>query len=131
LTLIDEHIAAYMFHPLYKSVNLTAKQLDTASEWITIKDPSFIALLINYQAQASPFPSTFSTNVATKLSPINWWKACRYNGVPIDFLELAVKLLSRPASSARSGQIFTNFGNIRTKVHNETWLKLLSKDGMA
>ena len=59
----------------------------------TVKDPSFTALLINYQAQAWSFPSTFLTNVAIKLSPINWWKALRSYGVPVDLLELAVKLL--------------------------------------
>jgi len=29
LTLTDEQIVAYMLHPLYKGVNLTAKQLDS------------------------------------------------------------------------------------------------------
>jgi len=61
LTLTDEDIVTYMLHPSYKGVNLTAKQLDTANEWITTKDPSFITSLINCQAQAMLFPSTFFT----------------------------------------------------------------------
>ena len=82
-----------MFHPSYKSINLTAKQLGAANEWITTKDRSVFDLLINYQVQASPFSSTFFSNVATKFSLINWRKALRSYGVPIDILELAVKML--------------------------------------
>ena len=98
--LTDEHIVAYMLHLSYKDVNRTGKQLDTVNESITTNDPSFITSLINYQAQASPFPSIFFTNVATKLSPINWWMVLRSYGVPFDLLELAVELLSCRASSA-------------------------------
>jgi len=55
-----------------------------------MKYQSFIASLINYQPQTSAFPYTFSTKVATKLKPINWWKALKSYGVLIDFLELGV-----------------------------------------
>jgi len=79
----------------------------------------FIALLINYQAQASPFPSTFFTKVATKLSQINWWKALRSYKPPNDILELGVKLLSCPASSTSIEWIFSNLGNIHTEFCNE------------
>jgi len=94
-----------------------------------MKDPSFIASLINNQAQASPFSFTFFTDVATKLSPINWWKDIRFYGVPSDFLELVVKLLLCPASSVSIEWIFSNLVNIHAKVHNEifwnAWVKML------
>jgi len=60
-----------MIHPSCKGINLNAKQLDTANEWITTKEPSFIASLISYQAQALPLPSTFFNNVALKCSAID------------------------------------------------------------
>jgi len=76
-----------MLHSSYKGVNLAGKQLDTADEWITMKYPSL-----------PPFP--FFTNVASKLSAINWWNALlRSYVVPADFLELAVTLPSCPTSS--------------------------------
>ena len=52
---LDEQIVFYMLHPSYKGINLTAKQLDTVNEWITMKDTSFITSLINDQAQVLPF----------------------------------------------------------------------------
>jgi len=54
----------------------------------------------------------------------------RCYGVPVDFLELAVKLLLCPALSASIERIFSSFENIHTKskMHNEIYFKLLSKD---
>jgi hypothetical protein len=107
-----------MLHPTYRGAHLTGKQLGIVNEWIISQDSSFITVMINYQERASPFPSTYFTDAATKISPVNWWKALKLYGLPSDFVALAVKLLSCPASSASIERIFSNFGNIHTKVRN-------------
>ena len=48
---------------------------------------------------------------------VSRWKAVEKCGVPHDFVELALQLLSAHASSASTKRIFSSFGGIHTKIH--------------
>ena len=79
---------------------------------------SFIETVINFQAQAVPFPPSFFNENALQMSPINWWKALKKYGVNSGFIQTAVQILSAPASSASIERIFSNFGHVHTKARN-------------
>lgn len=115
--ILDEHLVAYMLHPKYRGENLSAEQLENVNRWMVEKDPSFMSFMVNFETKSSPFPPTFFMETI-RLSPTTWWQAMKRYGVPLDFINLAVNILSAPASSASIERIFSNFGNIHTKVRN-------------
>ena len=56
-----------------------------------------------------------------KLSPIVWWKGVLKNSraeINHQFASIAVHLLSASATSASIERIFSNFGNIHSKIRN-------------
>jgi len=57
--LIVEHLVAYKLHPRYQGEHLTQKQMEDVCEYLITEDPSFVAMLISYQAEADPFPPSF------------------------------------------------------------------------
>jgi len=82
------------------------------------KDPSFVVMLISYQAEAAPFPPSFFLGASISMNPTTWWKAVEKCDMPHNFVELALQLLSAPASSASIEGIFSSFGGIYTKIWN-------------
>ena len=85
---------------------------------MTSTDDQHIATLIAYDGQAAPFPPAYFSESAKSTQPTVWWKGvCMYN-VPQSFAELAIQLLSAPASSASIERVFSSFGAIHNKVRN-------------
>ena len=84
--------------------------MEDVCEYIITKDSSFVAMLINYQTDAAPFPPSFFLDASTSVNPTTWWKAVEKCGVPHNFVELALQLLSAPAASASTERIFSSFG---------------------
>jgi len=78
-----------------------------------------VAMLISYQTEAAPFPPSFFLDASISMNPTTWWKVVEKCGVPHDFVELALKLLSVPVSSTSIERIFSSFGGIHTKIPNQ------------
>jgi len=88
-----------------------------------------VAMLISYQAEAASFPPPFFLDASISMNPTTWWKAVKKCGVPYDFVELALQLLSTTASSAFIERILSRYGRIHTKIQkrlgNEKTAKLV------
>ena len=50
-----------------------------------------------------------------------WWKSLTGSKVSDDFIELAIRLVSAPASSASIERIFSTFAHVHNKVRNRPW----------
>ena len=87
-----------------------------------IKYPESTSLLIAYEAEAAPFPSTYFTELGKNWSPVAWWTALGKLLEPEEISKECLKfvsfLLSCPASSASIERIFFNFGVIHSKLRN-------------
>jgi hypothetical protein len=116
--IVPEHLAAYMLQLKYRGEKLTDKQSEKVSVWLVEQDPSFISTFISFQAKAAPFPRTYFTEAATSIPPQTWWQGLVAFGINSDFVKLAVRLVTSPASSASIERIFSTFSLIQTKIRN-------------
>lgn len=116
--ILPEHLTAYKLHPEYQGAKLSAAQTDVVNDFLVSKNPAFITELITFQAKSAPYPKAFFTETALRIDPITWWKAMKPSGVNPDFVDFVVRLLHSPASSASIERIFSNFGQIHSKVRN-------------
>jgi hypothetical protein len=127
------HLMAYILHPSYGGSKLNAEQREEARQWCRSRNSSFLPLLIAYDTQSSPFPSSFFLDEVVKsLKPEIWWKGVLKDSkseVCAQFSNLAIRLLTAPASSAAVERIFSNFGFVHSKLRNrlksETAAKLV------
>ena len=70
------HLVAYMFHPKYLgAARRTLEQVETVKEWLICKDEAFLPAAIAFQAEATPFPTSFFTAKGRASNPVTWWKA--------------------------------------------------------
>ena len=116
--IIPEHFTAYKLHPAYQGVKLSAGQLEIVNDFIVSKSPAFITELIAFQAKSTPYPAAFFNEAALRMDPVTWWKATKSSGVNSDFVDFVIRLLQAPASSASVERIFSNFGQIHSKIRN-------------
>ena len=106
-------------------------------------DASFMATLVAFEGQSTPFPTAYFSGVATAMSPTQcclmlfndawsqkghsaWWRAVKGCGVDEKFSDFANNLLSCPASSASIERIFSNFAFVHTKVRNRLGIEKAS-----
>ncbi|KAK2146527.1 hypothetical protein LSH36_602g01037 [Paralvinella palmiformis] len=82
-----EHLVAYKLHPRYQGGHLTQKQMEDVCEYFITKDTTFVV----------------------SMNPTTWWKAVETCDVPYDFVEMALQLVSPPASSASNERICSSF----------------------
>ena len=116
--IIPEHFTAYKLHPAYQGVKLSAGQLEIVNDFIVSKSPAFITELIAFQTKSTPYPAAFFNEAALRMDPVTWWKATKSSGVNSDFVDFVIRLLQAPASSASVEHIFSNFGQIHSKIRN-------------
>ena len=126
-TLTAEHFVAYKLHPTYKGEKLTDDQLQIVHDYLTERDPEYIATLIAFEGKAAPFPAAYFKESATAIRAVTWWKGIQMYKVPTPFAELAIHLLSAPSSSASIERVFSNFGVIHTKLRNRLGNEKASK----
>ena len=63
------------------------------------------------------------------LNPTVWWDCVKKtgDGVPAELCDLASLLLKLPASSASIERIFSNFGNVQSKLRNRLGIDKAAK----
>ena len=71
-------------------------------------------------AQTDPYPKLRFREEARQVSSTVWWKSLTGSKVSENFIELAIRLVSAPASSASIKRIFSRFEH----VHNKVWNRL-------
>ena len=70
-------------------------------------------------AQTDPFPKLRFREEARQVSSTVWWKSLTGSKVSENvFIELAIRLVSAPASSASIERIFSTFAHVHNKVRN-------------
>ena len=75
--------------------------------------PTYLSVL----AQTDPFPKLRFREEARQVSSTVWWKSLT-GKVSENFIELAIRLVSAPASSASIERIFSTFAHVHNKVPN-------------
>ena len=114
-----EHLVAYKLHSRYRGNLLTAKQQCDVSEYLSSKDPSHVVTLSAFDAESSPFPQAyFNAGAIESVKPDIWWRGMRRYGVPDTFIDIAIQLLTSPASSASIERVFSSFGIVYSKARN-------------
>ena len=120
------NLVAYKLHPKYQGKNLSLEQINAVHSYLMNIDASFMATLVAFEGQSTPFPTAYFSGVATAMSPTQWWRAVKGCGVDEKFSDFANNLLSCPASSASIERIFSNFAFVHTKVHNRLGIEKAS-----
>ena len=81
-----------------------------------------IPTYLSFLAQTDPFPKLRFREEARQVSSTVWWKSLTASKVSEDFIELAIRLVSAPASCAKvenNERIFSTFAHIHNKVRNK------------
>ena len=68
-------LIAYMFHPKYLGAGMTLEQIETVKEWLICKDEAFLPATVAFQAEATPFPTSFFATRGQASNPMTRWKA--------------------------------------------------------
>jgi hypothetical protein len=127
-------IIAYYLDPRFHGQDLTDEYpfsiiAENASELVD-QDSSgqLVKELLWYNNKSGPFSASIFWEPEVINDPINWWNGLRKE-VPI-LGNLAIKLMSIPASTAASERNWSNFGFIqnikRNRLTNERTFKLVS-----
>ena len=77
-----------------------------------------IPTYLGFVAQTDPFPKLRFREEARQVSSTVLWKSLTASKVSENFIELAICLLSAPASSASIERIFSTFAHVQNKVRN-------------
>ena len=78
--------------------------------------PEMIPTYLSFLAQTDPFPKLRFREEARQVSSTVWWKSLTGSKVSENFIELAIRLVSAPASSASIERIFSTFAHVHNKV---------------
>ena len=88
-----------------------SSQLQTAKQWLSDKDESFLPLIILFQAREAPYPASLFNKSATSMKPVTWWKGLSASSkIPDNFICLMIQLPSACASSSSIERGFSSFG---------------------
>ena len=87
--------------------------------------PEMIPTYLSFLAQTDPFPKLRFREEARQLSSTVWWKSLTGSKISENFIELAIHLVSAPASSASIERIFSTFAHVHNKVPNRLSVKKL------
>lgn len=122
------HLLAYLLHPSYNGENLSREEREQAEEWLRTRKPDFIPLFLSFLAKDAPFPASRFDQHALQTPAATWWRAMsRTPGIDASFAELAVQLVSIPASSASIERIFSTFGLVLSKARNRLGIERAAK----
>ena len=91
--------------------NLSSEQRLKAEDLLSTMYPEMIPTYLSLLAQTDPFPKLRFREEARQVSSTVWWKSLTGTGSKVseDFIELAIRLVSAPASSASIERIFSTF----------------------
>ena len=122
-----EHLLAYALHPKCLGAKLRDDDFIIVHDTLSNIDDGLMATFIALQARDEPFPKSFFTDAAVTMNPKVWWKGLRRYNVPTKVVDLAIKMMSSPASSASIERVFSNFGIICNKIRNRLGNEKASK----
>ena len=71
-----------------------------------------------FLVQTDPFPKLRFREEARQVSSTVWWKSLTGSKVSENFIELAIRLVCAPASSASIKRKFSTFAHVHNKVPN-------------
>ena len=84
-----------------------------------------IPTYLSFLAQTDPFPKLRFREEARQVSSTDWWKSLTGSKVSENFIELAIRLVSAPASSDQSNGYFQHLHMFTTKFRTDSLLKKL------
>ena len=105
--------------------NLSFEQRLKAEELLSTMFPEMISTYLSFLAQTDPFPKLRFREEVRQVSSKVWWKSLTGSKVSENFLKLAIRLVSAPASSASIERIFSTFAHVHNKVPNRLLLQKL------
>ena len=107
-------------HPKYFGKNLSPEQLSClkAEDLLSTMYPEMIPTNLSVLAQTDPVPKLRFREEARQVSSTVWRKSLTGNKVSENFIELAIRFVSAPASSASIERIFSTFAHVYNKVLN-------------
>ena len=99
--------------------NLSPEQRLKTEDLLSTMYPEMIPTYLSLLAQIDPFPKLRFWEEAQQVSSTIWWKSLTGSKVSEKFIELAIRLVSAPASSTSIERIFsTFFAHVHNKVRN-------------
>ena len=98
---------------------MSPEQQLKAEDLLSTMYPEMIPTYLSVLAQTDPFPKLRFREEAQVSSTV-WLKSLTGIKVSENFIELAIRLVSAPASSASIKRIFSTFAH----VHNKVWNRL-------
>jgi hypothetical protein len=127
------HYLANLLHPRYRGKRLSAQAAESARQLLISlhpENPEIIADLCAFQAGAEPFPpSLMSASCVDHLAPTIWWTSILNSKATVSplLINVALKLLRLPSSSAAIERVFSNFGLVQSKLRNQLGLEKAAK----
>ena len=98
--------------------HLSPEQRLKAEDLLSTMYPEMIPTYLSFLAQIDPFPKLRFREEARQVSSTVWWKSLTGSKVSENFIELAICLVSPPASSASIEPIFSTFAHVHNKFLN-------------
>lgn len=121
------HLLANIVHPKYRGKSLTDAQYETAMDWATAEHENIIPDLINFKAEAGPFPKfLFKDNVVQTVKPVDWWMS-HTDRLHADTSKVVLQLLTATASSAGVERVFSSFGLVHSNLRNRLGIEKAGK----
>ena len=97
---------------------MSSEQRLKAEDFLSTMYPEMIHTYLSLLAQTDPFPKLRFREEARQVSLTVWWKSLTGSKVSENFIELAIRLVSAPASSPSIERIFSTFAHVHNKVRN-------------
>ena len=113
-----------MIHPKYFGKNLSPEQRLKAENLLSTMYPEMIPTYLSFLAQTDPFHKLRFEKKHDKYLQQFGKKSLTGSKVSENFIEIAICLVSAPASSASIERIFSTFAHVHNKVPNRLLKKL-------
>ena len=97
---------------------MSSEQRLKTEDLLSTMYPEMIPTYLSVLAQTDPFPKLRFREEAGQVSSTVWWKSLTGSKVSENFIELAIRLVSAPASIASIERIFSTFAHVHNKVPN-------------
>ena len=92
---------------------MSSEQRLKAEDMLSTMYPEMIPTYLSLLAQTDPFPKLRFREEARQASSTVWWKNLTGSKVSENFIDLAIRLVSAPASSASIERIFSTFAHVQ------------------
>jgi hypothetical protein len=129
---VPAHSAAYVLHPRYQkepmqeNTDVWPEFLDVCTTMLGEAAGSMAVEQFNlYQEGKGLFGSGMAQQSATRMAPHSWWKS--YGAATPQLQQLAMKLLSQPASAAAAEQSWSEYDFVHSKKRNRLKSSVASK----